>query len=50
MAGWIGLGVLYVLVILALRWLGGLGAAEDALRDWGEASSRRRLRRRSVSS
>jgi hypothetical protein len=49
MATWIGLGALYVLVILVLRWLGGLGSAEDALRDWGAASSRRRLRR-SVSS
>ncbi len=37
---WIVLGVLYVLVVLGYRILGGVGAAADALRDWGRASSR----------
>ena len=37
---WIVLGVLYVLVVLGYRILGGVGAAAEALRDWGRASSR----------
>jgi len=40
MWSWIVLGVLYVLVVFGYRILGGVGAAADALRDWGRASSR----------
>jgi hypothetical protein len=50
MTGWIVLGVVYVGCILFFRWLGGLASAEDALRSWGEASSRRRGRVSSSSS
>jgi hypothetical protein len=50
MIGWIACGVAYVGCILFVRWLGGIGAAEDALRSWGEASSRRRRRVSSSSS
>jgi hypothetical protein len=50
MTGWIVLGVLYIGCILLFRWLGGIAAAEDALRDWGGASSRRRDRRTPASS
>jgi hypothetical protein len=39
MWSWIVLGVLYVLVIGGYRLLGGIGAAAEALRDWGGASS-----------
>jgi Sec-independent protein translocase protein TatA len=39
MWSWIVIGVLYVLVIGGFRILGGIGAAGDALRDWGRASS-----------
>ena len=44
MIGWIFAVVAYVGCILFVRWLGGIAAAEDALRSWGEASSRRRGR------
>jgi hypothetical protein len=36
---WIVIGFCYVLVIGGFRILGGVGAAADALRDWGRASS-----------
>jgi len=39
MWSWIVIGVLYVLVIGGFRILGGIGAAGEALRDWGRASS-----------
>ena len=39
MWSWIGVGVLYGLVIGGFRMLGGIGAAADALREWGRASS-----------
>jgi hypothetical protein len=39
MWSWIVLGVLYVLVLGGFRWLGGIGAAADAVREWGRASS-----------
>lgn len=39
MWSWIVIGVLYVFVIGGFRILGGIGAAADALRDWGRASS-----------
>jgi hypothetical protein len=40
MWSWIVIGVLYVLVIGGYRMLGGIGAAAEALRAWGRASSR----------
>jgi hypothetical protein len=39
MWSWIVLGVVYVLVLGGFRWLGGIGAAAEALREWGRASS-----------
>jgi len=39
MRDWIIIAVLYVLVLASFRFLGGLRAAGDALRRWGEASS-----------
>jgi hypothetical protein len=39
MWSWIVIGVCYVLVIGGFRILGGIGAAADAVRDWGRASS-----------
>jgi hypothetical protein len=34
---WIVIGVLYVLSIGGFRWLGGIGAAGEALRQWGRS-------------
>jgi hypothetical protein len=48
MVGWIAIGVLYVLSIGGFRWLGGIGAAGEALRQWGR--SRADARTRPVSS
>jgi hypothetical protein len=48
MASWILIGVLYVLSIGGFRWLGGIGAAGEALRQWGR--SRAAERGRSISS
>jgi hypothetical protein len=39
MWSWIVIGICYVLVIGGFRILGGIGAAADAVRDWGRASS-----------
>jgi hypothetical protein len=39
MWSWIVIGVLYALVLGGYRLLGGVGAAADALRDWGRAST-----------
>ena len=39
MWSWIVLGVVYVLVLGGFRVLGGIGAASEALRDWGRASA-----------
>jgi hypothetical protein len=39
MWSWIVIGICYVLVIGGFRMLGGIGAAADAVRDWGRASS-----------
>lgn len=44
MWGWIVTGVLYALGIGFLRWLGGLGAAMEAIERWGHASAERRRR------
>jgi hypothetical protein len=42
MAGWILTGALYALGMGLFAILGGLGAAGDALRDWGRTSCARR--------
>ncbi|MFL5962485.1 MAG: hypothetical protein ACJ757_06285 [Gaiellaceae bacterium] len=39
MWSWLAIGFGYVVVFGGFRLLGGLGAAADALRDWGRASS-----------
>jgi hypothetical protein len=36
--------VLYAFGIGVFRWLGGIGAAGEALRDWGSAAAARRSR------
>ena len=33
-------GVLYLVILLGFRWLGGLIAAGDALQDWGRRATR----------
>jgi hypothetical protein len=40
MWSWIVIGGLYVVVVGGYRMLGGIGAAAEALRAWGHASSR----------
>jgi len=42
MVSWIVIGVLYVLGIGFFRWLGGVGAASDAISQWGRATAARR--------
>jgi hypothetical protein len=42
MLSWIVIGVLYVLGIGLFRWLGGIGAAADAISQWGRATAARR--------
>jgi len=39
---WIGIGALYLFGIGFFRLLGGVGAANQALQRWGEATARRR--------
>jgi len=41
---WIWIVCLYVLGISFFRWLGGIGAAADALKLWGRAAAERRRR------
>ena len=48
MTTWIVIVVSYVLSIGGFRWLGGIGAAGEALREWGR--SRAADRSQSVSS
>jgi hypothetical protein len=36
---WIVIGILYVLSIGGFRWLGGIGAASEALRRWGRSQA-----------
>jgi hypothetical protein len=50
MWGWIGIGVLYAVVMGLFHWSGGIGAAADAIQRWGHASADRRREARSVSS
>ena len=44
MWSWLAIGVLYVLGMGFFRWLGGIGAAADAIRRWGHSSAERRRR------
>jgi hypothetical protein len=44
MWGWIWIVVLYVLGIGFFRWLGGIGAAADAIERWGRVTAERRRR------
>ena len=39
---WVVIAVLYVLGIGFFRWLGGIGAAADAIQRWGHSVGRRR--------
>jgi len=41
---WIWIGILYVLGMGFFRWLGGIGAAADAIQRWGHATGERRRR------
>jgi hypothetical protein len=41
MAGWIAIGIGYVLMIGGFRILGGVSSAMDALRSWGRSSAGR---------
>jgi hypothetical protein len=44
---WIWIVALYLLSISLFRWLGGIGAAADAIQRWGQSVGERR--RRSIS-
>jgi hypothetical protein len=44
MWGWILVVGLYVFGMSCYRWLGGLGAAADAIQNWGHAAAERRRR------
>jgi hypothetical protein len=44
MWGWIWVGVLYVLGMGFFHWLGGIGAAANAIQRWGHATGERRRR------
>jgi hypothetical protein len=44
MWGWIGIVVLYVLGMGFFHWLGGIGAAAEAIRGWGRATAERQRR------
>jgi hypothetical protein len=46
---WIVIAVLYVLVLLLFRFLGGVASAGEAMRRWGAHSSARRFKPRSSS-
>ena len=41
---WIATVLLYVLGIGFFHWLGGIGAAADAMKLWGRAAAERRRR------
>jgi hypothetical protein len=49
MWGWIWIVVLYVVGMGFFRWLGGLGAAANAIQQWGHATGERRRRTSSSS-
>jgi hypothetical protein len=44
MASWILICLLYVFSIGLFRWLGGVGAASDAISSWGRATAEKRRR------
>jgi hypothetical protein len=44
MFGWIWLILLYFASIGLFRWLGGIGAASDAIQRWGHDVAERRRR------
>ena len=50
MAGWILTVLAYVFAICFFRILGGVGAASDAIQEWGRTTARRRRRAASISS
>jgi hypothetical protein len=50
MWGWIWVAALYLLGIGFFRWLGGVGAAADAIQRWGRATGERRRHTPSPSS
>jgi hypothetical protein len=39
MVSWIVIGVLYVLVIVGFRLVGGMSSAMEALSEWGRSSA-----------
>jgi hypothetical protein len=44
MWGWVLIVILYVAGMGFFHWLGGIGAAAEAIRQWGQASAERRRR------
>jgi hypothetical protein len=42
MTGWIVVGILYALGMSFFRLIGGIGAAGEAFRRWGESTAARR--------
>jgi hypothetical protein len=50
MWSWIVVGVLYALGMGLFHFLGGLGAAGEAFRRWGETTAARRRNRTSLGS
>jgi hypothetical protein len=49
MWGWILIAVLYVLGMGFFHWLGGIGAAGEAIQRWGHATAERKRRTSSSS-
>jgi len=49
MWGWLGIAVLYVLGMGFFHWLGGIGAAADAIERWGHSVGERRRQAHSPS-
>ena len=49
MLDWIVIAILYVLVLLLFRVVGGVAGAGDAVRRWGSHSSSRGMKPRSSS-
>jgi hypothetical protein len=41
---WFVIGVLYALGLGIFRWLGGIGAACDAISEWGRRTAERKRR------
>ena len=49
MGDWIVIGILYVLVLLLFRLVGGVAGAGEAMQRWGAHESKRRMKARSTS-